>query len=271
MKLEEEVARALASAFPCGACQKEFPVEGLRDFEGVPVCVECYRDFGLLTLSALESNLDEALVAALLSAKPEEVPAGPRRRFATLERFASRIDPSEAEKLVVTTARGQVGAGIQEILWVLLAADALVRSGGVNGSGTLEGRELSLLLNIAARVGMDVAWAAMLESGVATRALREGGEEWGYQDVVPPGGGDPTKVSAEKAAFANYIRGVKGKADLLVKDLRGRRDAIDIPLGILSRTAEDVLASIFMMEHEGPKGRPERGATERDGGSEGGQ
>ena len=261
----EEIARAIASAFPCGACQREFPIEGLRDFEGVPACVECYRDLALLSLPTLSSNLDDALVGALLSAKWEEIPAGPRRRIETLERFASRIDPGEAEKLVVTTARGLVGAGMQEILWVLLASDALLRSGGLNGARALEGRELSLLLNLSARVGMDVAWAAMLGSGIARRTVREGGEEWAYEELVGAGGADPAKVAAEKAAFAEYIRGVKGKVDLLVKDMRGRSDAVDIPLGILARTADEILASIFMMEHEKPKGRPGAAARRTDG------
>jgi hypothetical protein len=260
----EEVARALASVFPCAACQREFPAEGLRDFEGVPVCVDCYREFGLLTLHTLESNLDPALLGALLSAKTEEVPAGPRRRFEAVERFASRMEPSEAEKLVVTTARGLVGAGIQEILWVLIGSDALLRSGGLNGARPLEGRELSLLLNLSARVGMDVGWAAMFEAGIAARTVREGGEEWSYQEHLGPGGVDPVKLAAEKAAFAQYIRGVKAKVDLLVRDMKGRNDAIDIPLGILARTADEILASIFMMEREGGAASPSRGPSEPD-------
>ena len=59
-----------------------------------------------------------------------------------------------------------------------------------NGTRPLEGRELSLLLNLGARVGMDVAWASMLDTGIAKRALDEVGAEWAYEDLVAPAGTD---------------------------------------------------------------------------------
>lgn len=247
------VAAAIASAHSCGACGNDFPDGELRDFHGVPVCVDCYRDLGLLTLIELAAEPDADLMSRLLSASPAEVAPGARRRFGVVERFASRINPAGAEQLVAAAARGGAGTGMQEVLWILVAADALLRSGGKNGSRALEGRDFSLLLNLSARVGMDVAWSAMVDAGIAKRSLDARGEEWVYEDLVAAGGGSLTKLAAEKEAFAAYIRGLKAKVDLLVKDATGRRDDVDIPLAILARTADEILAAFLMME------RPRRG------------
>lgn len=270
MDPSKAVAAAISSAHTCAACGHPFADEQLRDFSGVPVCVDCYRDLGLLTLEALparpgdrpgerpgerpDERPDEPLLGALLSAPPGDLAPAARRRYAVLLRFASRLAPEGAEHLVLQAARGTAGSGLQEMLWVLLAADALLRAGGTNGTRPLEGRDLSLLLNLAARVGMDVAWAAMLESGVATRSLDPRGEEWVYEDLVRPGGESIEKLSAEKAAFTDYIRGLKAKVDLLVKDASARRDEIDIPLAIIARTADEILASFQVMEQ--PPKRP---------------
>jgi hypothetical protein len=244
----EAVAAAIASAHICGACSQSLPDNELRDFGGVPVCVDCYRELGLLTLGELPVDPDERLLALLLSSPGGDVAPGAVRRYGLVERFASRINPAGAERLVVSAARGGTASGLQEVLWILIAVDALLRAGGRNGSRELEGRELSLLLNLSARVGMDVAWAAMLEIGVAKRALDALGEEWVYEDLVRPGGESLPHLSDEKEAFANYIRGLKAKVDLLVKDATGKRDEVDIPLAIIARTADEILAAFSIME-----------------------
>lgn len=243
------------SSHSCAGCGRDLPTEELRDFAGVPVCVDCYRELGLLTLLNLESRPDGALMAKLLSCEPGAVPAGPRRRFEAAEDFASRMDPAAAEMLALTASRGQAGSGLQEVLWILVAADALLRSGGMNGMRPLDGREMSMLLNLSARVGLDVSWAAMVDAGAATRGLNERGDEWVYEDAVAAAGLGVAQVAAQKGAFGNYIRAVKHKHDLLVDDATGRRDDADIPLTILKRAADEILASISMIERPGGSGR----------------
>ncbi|HKZ59318.1 MAG TPA: hypothetical protein VJ547_05660 [Candidatus Thermoplasmatota archaeon] len=253
MDLAKAVAGALASAHACGACGETFVDGELRDFAGVPVCVDDYRALELLTLLELPAEPDFALLDRLLSVPPGGgAPAGPRRRFSALWKFASRYAPGGAESLLSTAARGTPGTGMPEVLWVLLAAVALLRAGGSNGTRPLEGRELSLLLNLGARVGMDVAWASMLDTGIAKRALDEVGAEWAYEDLVAPAGTDIARLAAEKAAFARYIRGLKVKVDILVKEAQGHRDDTDIPLELIARTADEILAAFSMME--GPHG-----------------
>lgn len=249
MDLAKAVAGALASAHACGACGETFVDGELRDFAGVPVCVDDYRALELLTLLELPAEPDFALLNRLLSVPPGgEAPAGPRRRFAALWKFASRYAPGGAEGLLSTAARGTPGTGMQELLWVLLAATALLRAGGSNGTRPLEGRGLSLLLNLGARVGIDVAWASMLDTGIARRTLDGVGGEWAYEDLVAPAGADLSRLAAEKAAFARYIRGLKVKVDVLVKEAEGRRDDTDIPLELIARTADEVLAVFRAME-----------------------
>jgi len=255
MDPSKAVAGAIASAHSCAACAGDFQDSYLRDFSGVPVCVDCYRDLGLLTLGELPADPEEALLARLLSVFPREVPAGAARRFATVERFASQIDRAGAESLLTLAARGGTATGMQELLWVLIAADALLRSGGRNGGRPLEGRELALLLNLAARVGMDISWAAMVDAGVATRSLDTRGAEWLYDDLVVAGGAGLAGLSAEKQAFAKYIRALKVKVDLLVKDIDERNDAVHIPLTILARTSDEVLAAFDQMDRTGKGGR----------------
>jgi hypothetical protein len=250
------VAAAITAAHSCAACGRDFQDTYLRDFAGVPVCVDCYRDLALLTLGELPADPDEGLLARLLSAKPGEIPAGPRERYGTVERFASLIDADGAEQLILSAARGGSATGMQEVLWIMIAADALLRAGGRNGAKALEGREMSLLLNLAARVGMDIAWAAMLDVGVAKRTTDPHGEEWLYEDTVHAGGGSLAALAAEKEAFVRYMRGVKAKVDLLATDAGGKRDDVDIGLGILARTADEILAAFSMMEHGGAKKGP---------------
>ncbi len=253
MDLAKAVAGAIASAHACAACGEMFSDSELRDFAGVPVCVDDYRALELLTLLELPASPDLELLDRLLSV-PAGVgaPAGPRRRFAALWKFASRYAPGGAESLLSTAARGTPGTGMQEVMWVLLAAVALLRAGGSNGTRPLQGRELSLLLNLGARVGLDVAWAAMLDTGIAKRTLEEPGAEWAYEDILAPAGADIARLAAEKDAFARYIRGLKAKVDILVKQAQGHRDDTDIPLELIARTADEILAAFSMME--GPRG-----------------
>lgn len=258
----EKIARELFEGpiLACSACLRDLRAQELRDFSGVPVCVDCYRDFGLLAIAELKANPDRALLAKLLSSELASVPVGPLRRFENVERFASRIAQAEAEKLVVTAARGMTDIGLQELLWILLAADAVARSGGLNGSGTLDERALALLYTICARIGMDVAWAAMLDSGVAARGLSQEGNEFVYEDVGQGESLTLAKVAFEQGAFARYIRAVRAKVDLLADDLEGRADAIDIPLSILRRTADEILTGISLMQSEAGPRRAGRGA-----------
>ena len=251
MTLEEKVARALAGTHPCGACQRDLVASDLRDFAGVPVCVDCYRDLGLLTLPATQARDDEGLWAKLLSTDEDGLPPGPRRRFEAVERFASRMDPAQAERLLTTGARGGDATGLQEILWMLLAADALVRSGGLNGSDPPDSRSLALLLTLAARVGMDVAFAAMLDAGVATRSANAVGDDWEYREEASAAGGSPQGVTWEKEAFTKYIRAIKGKVDLVAQDAARRSEPLAIPAEMLRRAADMVLASIGAMEAAG--------------------
>jgi hypothetical protein len=237
----EAVAGAIASAHACAACNKEFQDAFLRDFHGVPVCVDCYRDMNLLTLTELPAEPDSVLLGRLLSSPPAEVTPGPRRRFGVL-------DPTGAEQILLGAARAGHDTGVQEVLWVLLAADALLRSGGKNGKRPVEGKELSLLLNLAARVGMDVGWAAMVDAGVAKRTLGERGVEWVYEDTVAPGGSTMVGLAAEKDAFVRYMKAVKGKVDALASDVDNRDDGVDIAVGILKRTVDEVLAAFSMMD-----------------------
>ncbi len=252
----EAVAGAIASAHACAACNKEFQDGYLRDFYGVPVCVDCYRDMGLLTLAEVPAEPDSVLLGKLLSSPPSDVTPGPRRRFGILDRFASRLDPKGAEQILITAARAGHDTGVQEVLWVLLAADALLRSGGKNGNRPVEGKEMSLLLNLAARVGMDVGWAAMVDAGVARRELDERGAEWHYEDTVAPGGATMVGLAAEKDAFVRYMKAVKAKVDVLAADVDNRNDGVDIAVGILRRTVDEVLAAFSMMDFPS---RPKKG------------
>jgi hypothetical protein len=234
-----------------------FPDGALRDFAGVPVCVDDYRALELLTLLELPAEPDLKILNRLLSVPPGgEAPAGPRRRFAALWKFASRYAPGGAESLLSTAARGTPGTGMQELMWVLLAAVGLLRAGGSNGTRPLEGRSLSLLLNLGARVGMDVAWAAMQDTGIAKRDLDKVGAEWVYEDLVAPAGADLARLSTEKDAFARYIRGLKVKVDVLVREAEGHRDDTDIPLELIARTADEILAAFSMMEGRRGGGPP---------------
>jgi len=47
------------------------------------------------------------------------------------------------------------------------------------------------------------------------------------------------------------MQGVKAKVDILAKDAGGKRDDIDIGLGILARTADEILAAFSIMDHSG--------------------
>lgn len=253
MDVAKAVAGAIASAHACAACAAMFPDGELRDFAGVPVCVEDYRALDLLTLLELPCEPDLKLLDRLLSvAGGDKAPAGPRRRYAALWKFASRYAPSGAETLLSAAARGTPGTGMQEVVWVLLASVALLGAGGSNGTRPLEGRSLSLVLNLGARVGMDVSWASMLDTGIAKRGLDEVGVEWDYEDLVAPAGGDLAKLAVEKEAFARYIKALKVKVDVLVKEAQGHRDDTDIPLELLARTADEILAAFSAME--GPRG-----------------
>jgi hypothetical protein len=246
----QRVAKALTGALTCSACQKEFLADALRDFSGTPVCVGCYRDLVLLTLPQLEANDDRALWAVLLSAGEGELPAGPRRRFEAVERFASRIDPSEAERLLATGVRASEATGLQEALWLLIAADALARSGGRNGSQAAQQRTLTMLLSLAARTGMDVSYAAMMDAGVALRELSPVGDEWEYRDGSgADGASTPAEsLARESAAFSGYTRRVKEKVDVLAQDIAKRSHDLAVPAELLARSTEQVLAAIDQME-----------------------
>jgi hypothetical protein len=247
-------AGAIASAHTCGACGQDFQDSFLRDFHGVPVCVDCYRELNLLTLLELAADPDEDLLARLLSCGAGGIAPGPRRRYGIVERYASQLDPKGAEGLVLSAARAGQATGIQEVLWVLIAASALLRSGGRNGARPVEGRDMSMLLNLAGRVGMDVGWAAMADAGVARRAPSERGDEWVYEDTVGAGGASLAGLAAEKDAFVAYIRALKAKVDMLAADVNGRDDSIDIAVGILSRASAELLAAFGAMEK--PPKRP---------------
>lgn len=249
----ERVARAMTGAMVCSACQRDHLPDALRDFSGTPVCVECYRDLGLLTLMELEAADDLPLWARLLSAEEGEVPAGPRRRFEAVERFASRVDPAEAERLLTTGVRVSQATGLQEALWLLIAADALARSGGRNGRESAEERTLAMLLSLAARTGMDISYAAMLDTGVARRKLSDRGDEWEYSEGQPTEAGLPPaeRLAVERRTFTEYTRRVKGKADILAKDITDRSEDLTVPAELLARTAEQVLSAIEMMERDG--------------------
>ncbi len=258
MDRAERVAKALTGALTCSACQTEFLADALRDFSGTPVCIECYRDLGLLTLLELEADDDRALWAVLLSAGEGDVPAGPARRLEAVERFASRIDPAEAQRLLATGVRASEATGLQEALWLLIAADALARSGGRNGSEAAEQRTLTMLLSLAARTGMDVSYAAMMDAGVALRELSPAGDEWDYRDGSgADGASTPAEsLARERAAFSGYTRRVKEKADVLAQDIANRSKDLAVPAELLARSAEQVLAAIDLMEGA----RPDRGA-----------
>jgi hypothetical protein len=247
-------AGAIANAHSCGACNKDFQDGYLRDFHGVPVCVDCYRDLGLLTLDELSVEPDEAMLCRLLSAAPAEVAPGPARRYGVVLRYASLLDPAGAGQLVLTAARGGNATGLQEVLWVLIAADALLRAGGSHGKRPVEGRDMSLLLNLSARVGMDIGWAAMVDAGVAKRSPSERGDEWVYEDTVGPGGLNLQGLAAEKDAFVAYIRALKAKVDILAADVSDRDDSVDIGVQILSRSASELLDAFSQMEK--PRGKP---------------
>ncbi|HEX9709553.1 MAG TPA: hypothetical protein VGB42_06255 [Candidatus Thermoplasmatota archaeon] len=253
----ERVARAMTGALSCSACQEEFLTDALRDFAGTPVCVDCYRDLGLLTLMELPAEDDPALWARLLSADVTEVPAGPRRRFGAVERFASRIDPGEAGRLLGTGVRSSEATGLQEALWLLLAGDALARSGGRNGGGAADERALTMLLSLAARTGMDVSYAAMLDAGVARRSVSARGDEWDYAETPDGGaaGGPAQRLAREREAFSTYIRRVKDKADALAEDISACSEELAVPAELLARAADQVIAAIEMME----RARPDRG------------
>jgi len=249
------IAGALASAHSCGACGLTFADTELRDFAGVPVCVEDYRSLELLTLLELPAKPDFDLLNRLLSVPAgADAPAGPRRRFGALWRFASRYAPGGAEPLLTAAARGTPGTGMQEVTWVLLSVVALLRAGGSNGTRPLDGKPLSLVLNLGARVGLDVAWAAMMDTNIAKRELGEPGDEWVYEDLVAVAGADLQRLAAEKEAFGRYIRALKVKVDILVKEAEGVRDDVDIPLEMLARTADEILAAFSMMD------RPSKGS-----------
>lgn len=241
-------AGAVASAHACGACNKDFQDAFLRDFHGVPVCVDCYREMNLLTLGELPAEPDEALLGRLLSCPPAEATPGARRRYGFVERFASQLDPAGAEPLVVSAARAGNDSGIPEVLWVLIAVDALLRSGGRNGKRPVEGKEMSLLLNLAARFGMDVGWAAMVDAGVAKRTLDERGAEWAYEDTTAADVDTVAGMAVKKDVFVRYIKTLRAKVDILAADIDNRSDSVDIALGILKRTADDVLAAVSMMD-----------------------
>lgn len=254
MDRAERIAKAMTGAVTCSACQRDHLPDALRDFAGTPVCVDCYRDLGLLTLLELEATDDHGLWARLLSADEADVPAGPRRRFEAVERFASRVDPAEAERLLTTGVRASEATGLQEALWLLIAADALARSGGQNGHDAAEERTLAMLLSLSARAGMDISYAAMLDTGVAQRALSQRGDEWEYTEG-PAGGTAATpavRLARERQTFTKYTRRVKEKADEIAKDITGRSEDLAVPAELLARAADQVLAAIEMMERGGP-------------------
>jgi hypothetical protein len=243
----------MTGVLSCSACHRDFSEDALRDFSGTPVCVDCYREMGLLTLMELDADDAPPLWRRLLSAHDGFLPAGPRRRFMAVERFASRMARGEAEGVLATGVRASGATGLQEALWMLIAADALARSGGRNGQDPADERSLAMLLSLSARAGMDISYAAMLDSGVATRGVNEVGDEWEYTEVVTGEGAvtPPQRLARERDAFKRYTRHVKEKADLLAQDIADRHEDLAVPAELLARASDQVLAALDLMDGKG--------------------